>query len=128
MPSTTAFLAWLDAELSRRGWNDFQLSRHAGISHSALSRARRGALPSWEVCGALAQALNVPAELVFRKAGLLPEGPDDPVSFEHWRFVLEQLSEEDRDELLEIARLKLERQSQRRSRPGLGQLAEEPAS
>ena len=58
--------------------------------------------------------MEAPPELVFRKAGLLPERNDETISFEHWRFVLEQLSEEDRDELLEIARLKLDRQAQRR--------------
>lgn len=122
------FLEWLDSELARRGWNDFQLSRKAGISHSAFSRARRGALPSWDVCGAIARALDVPAELVFRKAGLLPEREDEPVSFEHWRHILEKLSDEDRDELMEIARLKLDRQSQRRRQGGMSKTQKEPGS
>lgn len=109
--STTDFLTWLDAELEQRGWNDFQLSRRAGISHSAISRARRGGvLPSWEVCGAIARALDLPPEMVFRKAGLLPERPDDVLDFEQWQHVLGRLSEEDRQELLEIARLKLGKQ------------------
>ena len=127
-PLVSTFLEWLNFELARRGWNDFQLSRKAGISHSAFSRARRGALPSWDVCGAIARALEVPPELVFRKAGLLPERDDEPVSFEYWRFVLEQLSDDDRDELLEIARLKLDRQAQRRRSDEPGKVLKEPGS
>lgn len=70
----------------------------------------------------------MPPELVFRKAGLLPERDDEPVSFEYWRFVLERLSDEDRDELLEIARLKLDRQAQRRRSDELGKVLKEPGS
>ncbi|MEW5873415.1 MAG: hypothetical protein AB1894_29410 [Chloroflexota bacterium] len=122
------FLAWLDGELALRGWNDFQLSQQAGVSHSMLSRARRGALPGWDGCEAIASALDVPAELVFRLAGLLPELPDEDGGFEQWRYLLVQLSEEDRQELLQIARLKLERQERRKARRArLGGALEEPA-
>jgi len=104
------FIAWLDQELAMRGWTDNQLARHAGISHSVISRARSGVTPKWQACEALAAALELPAELVFRKAGLLPPVDGDQAWLEEWKHVLAQLSERDRHELLRIARLKLELQ------------------
>ena len=109
-PPINAFIAWLDQELDERKLNDNQLARRAGISHSVLSRARMGLLPRWGACEALAEALDLPAETVFRKAGLLSPQMDDEVSLDEWRYVLRRLSERDRYELLRIARLKLELQ------------------
>ena len=102
------FIRWLDEELAQRQWNDNQLARHAGISHSVISRARSGSPPKWEACEALASALQIPPEVVFRKAGLLPPENDADLGLEEWRHILSQLPEIDRYELLRIARLKLE--------------------
>jgi transcriptional regulator with XRE-family HTH domain len=104
----SAFIQWLNRELAERGWSDNQLARHAGISHSVISRARGGSPPKWEACEALAQALQLPPELVFRKAGLLPPENDEIAGWEEWKHLLARLPEQDRYELLRIARLKLE--------------------
>ena len=101
------FIAWLDGEQARRGWNDFQVARRAGLSHSVISKARRGVLPRWQACEALAAAFGLPAELVFRQAGLLPP-LEEPPGLAEWRYLLTALPEHDRIELLQIARLKLE--------------------
>lgn len=110
------FIHWLDSELARMGWNDYQLSLQAGISHSMISRARRGTPPGWDVCEALARALHVPADLVFRKAGLLPDEQEDEAGFERWRKVLALLPEAEREELLQIALLKLRKQEELEAR------------
>jgi transcriptional regulator with XRE-family HTH domain len=101
------FAAWLEAELAQRRWSYQHLARKAGLSHSMLSRMRAGAAPSWSACHALAGALDLPPELVFRQAGLLPPVPAEQSEYEAFRHLLSQLSSEDRQELLEIARLKL---------------------
>ena len=101
------FVIWLDQELLQHGWSDHQLARRAGLSHSVISRARSGAAPKWEACDALAKALDLPPEIVFRKAGLLPPLPGEPEDIEEWRCLLGRLPERDRYELLQIARLKL---------------------
>lgn len=72
-----SFNAWLNAELAKRGWSDYQLARAADLSPAVISRARAGTLPKWEGCFKLAQALDYPAELVFREAGLLPPVNED---------------------------------------------------
>jgi transcriptional regulator with XRE-family HTH domain len=101
------FVIWLDQELLQHGWSDHQLARRAGLSHSVISKARSGASPKWEACEALARALDLPPEIVFRKAGLLSPLSGEPADLEEWRHLLALLPERDRYELLQIARLKL---------------------
>ena len=109
MPNSpaNAFIAWLDAELEHRRWSYNQLAHQAGLSHSMLSRVRAGAPPSWSLCHAVAVALDLPPEQVFRQAGLLPPVSSDQSEYEEFRYLLAQLTKDDRQELLEIARLKL---------------------
>ena len=102
-----AFIAWLDAELAQRRWSYHQLARRSGLSHSMLSRVRRGGAPGWSLCRAVAAALDLPPEQVLRQAGLLPPVSPEQAEYEAFRHLLAQLSGEDRQELLEIARLKL---------------------
>jgi transcriptional regulator with XRE-family HTH domain len=103
----TSFIDWLDRELAERGWNDYQLAHRAGLSHSVISKARRGHTPRWEACAAIAGALRLPAELVFRRAGLLPPLPEDESALAELRALIPQLTPRDRQELVQIARLKL---------------------
>ena len=73
------FIEWLRHEIEIRGWQVSDLARKAELSSGTLSRIlsqERNAGP--EVCVALARALGVPPELVFRRAGLLPEESEDP--------------------------------------------------
>lgn len=107
--ATIDFPAWLQKELNDRGWTQADLSRFSNLSTAAISRMMTGARGIGpDACLAIANALRIPPEIVFRAAGLLPPKPDDEVTLEEWRYVLEQLSEEDREELLNIARLKIE--------------------
>ena len=114
-----SFIDWLDRELSERGWNDHQLARRAGISHSVISKARRGTMPKWEACAAIARALNIPADLVFRQAGLLPALPDEESALVELRALIAQLTPRDRFELVQIARLKAHLYADRQKRRAL---------
>lgn len=102
-----AFAAWLEAELAQRRWSYNQLARRAGLSRSIISRVRAGAKPTWSACQAIAGAFDLPVEQVFRHAGILPPVSREQSEYEELRHLLAQLSAEDRQELLEIARLKL---------------------
>jgi transcriptional regulator with XRE-family HTH domain len=67
------FIEWLETELKNRGWQPAELSRQAGLNTGSISRILNGTRkPGSEICVAIAQALNMPAEEVFRQAGLLP--------------------------------------------------------
>ena len=66
------FLAWLDNELSEKGWTDSQAARRAGLSHGAIYDIRSGIRPGAKKCRALAHIFGVPDEYVLRLAGHLP--------------------------------------------------------
>ena len=67
---------FLESELARRSWRQADLARAAGVPdatiHHVLNGSRRAGP---EVCNALARALDLPPERVFRLAGLLPPLP-----------------------------------------------------
>lgn len=69
---TEAFLAWLDKQLAEKNLTDNQLSKRAGLGHSSISKARKGALPGFKACISIAKALNVSEIEVLRAAGHLP--------------------------------------------------------
>ena len=108
MEETNQFNQWLKKELSRRGWSEFRLAKEAGLSHGSVYRIGKGARPGWKAAGAIAAALGMPEELVFRKAGLLGEENGGEVDLEEWKAVLVRLEEKEREELLRIAYVKIE--------------------
>lgn len=67
------FVNWLEKQLQVRGWKPSDLAHAAKISTGTLSnilnRTRRAGPAT---CLAIAQALAVPPEQVFRRADLLP--------------------------------------------------------
>ena len=70
--------AWLLTELEKRGWTQAELARRANLADATLSRIiseTRQAGPDTAV--AIARALHVPPETVFRRAGLLPPLPPE---------------------------------------------------
>jgi len=67
---------------------------------------------------AIARALQIPPERVFRKAGLLPPKPDETPTLRELLYLASQLPDEDLDKLLTVARAFNEetRQERRRKR------------
>jgi transcriptional regulator with XRE-family HTH domain len=99
----------LEEQCFQRSWSFNALTRRAGISHSVISKARGGIMPKWEACAALAEALSLPPEVVFRQAGLLaPLADQDGLALEEWQYLLARLSPRDREELRRFARIKIE--------------------
>ena len=64
------FSEWLEEQLNDRGLKPADLTNSAkigkGTVYNVLNRTRR---PGPDICLAIAQALNLPPEEVFRKAG-----------------------------------------------------------
>jgi len=106
MVNIIGFSEWLQKELDRRDWRPADLVRHGGIASSQLSRIlnrERGVGP--EVCVAIARALGIPPETVFREAGLLPPDADsDTPAKRELLHLFEQLPEDGKGMLLTIAR------------------------
>ena len=67
-------------------------------------------LNGWDASVAIAKALNLPPDIVLRKIGLLPPQSDErSPNADEMVSLFSSLGEEDQDELLQMARLKLER-------------------
>ncbi len=115
------FGEWLEAELARQNMSQSDLGRRARIDKGIISRAiNKERLPSPDSLSAIARGLRLPPKVVFEAAGLLPPDPETDAGFEEWAYMLSQLPERDRDELLQIARMKLERQEKEEKRKALG--------
>lgn len=61
-----------------------------------------------ETLVALAQAFKISPVSIFRKAGLLPPGPDDKINFEDWQHLLEKMTDAEREEFWRFGMMKLE--------------------
>ncbi len=113
-PVPSDFFTWLDARLRDSDLTDYAFAKKAGIAHSVISRARSGHQGiGWDAGVSIAGALNLPPEVVLRKLELLPTSSHDParsVLIDEMLHLFPGLSESDQEELLQLARLKLERQ------------------
>jgi len=106
------FFKWLDTRLHDLDLTDYAVAKKAGIAHSVISKARSGVQGiGWDAGIALAQAINIPPEVVLRKLELLPISPQGNHSalVDEILHIFPDLSEADQEEVLQIARLKLER-------------------
>ena len=102
--SAEYFTVWLNHQLRMRGWSDYHLARLAGISPSVFSKARSGSLPRWDACVKIADALDLPAEYVFRQAGLLPIEDDDANGLKAaLDAIYAKASERQREDILQFA-------------------------
>lgn len=105
----TGFIEWLDELEKARGYTDYEVAKQGGFSHSVISRARSGVAPGWDVCAKIADVFHVSPITVFRKAGLLPQGPEGEVVLEDWKYLLSKLTPEEAEEVREIAERKIRR-------------------
>jgi len=70
---TNMLSIWLNAEMVTRGWSQSDLARRSGLHRAVISKILSdSSKPIPETCRALAVALKLPIEQVYRAAGLLP--------------------------------------------------------
>lgn len=101
---------WLKQEMASHGWSLRELARHAGISHTAILNVLKGhTRPSALFCTKIAQALRVPAEEVYRRAGLLPAVPPEEASLLEANYLFAQLSESEQETVLTMMRALVEK-------------------
>lgn len=68
---------WLAREIEKRGLSQREVARKVGLSSGAISQVTTGKnFPGPDFCSAIARAFNLPADDVFRRAGLLPPAPE----------------------------------------------------
>ena len=106
------FSEWIQHQLNDRGWVKKELGRRSGLDISYVNQIILGHRnPGPKACRGIARGLDLPEVTVFRQIGFLTEDPLIDPSVETFITIISRLSEEDQSELLEIARLKLDRQN-----------------
>lgn len=100
------FSLWLEGELNRRNWRPADLARAAGLPQATVGNILNGNREvGAKVAAAIAQALDIPADIVFRRAGLLPSqsGPMADPSFQEIADIMRNMNEDERREVVEYA-------------------------
>jgi transcriptional regulator with XRE-family HTH domain len=70
------FSAWLNGELARRGMKPFHLAQASGLNAATIQHLVNGTRQLGpDAARAIASALELPQETVFRAGGLLTEAP-----------------------------------------------------
>jgi len=102
-----SFAEWIDSELARRGWSRSEAARRGSISASMMDKVINGASqPGLVFMKGIARAFGISLVEVLERAGAYEKSPTQA----EWDDVFARLSPEDQQEMLEIARLKLQRQ------------------
>lgn len=100
-----SFSDWLKQKLVDKGWTQGELSRRSGVSRGAISniiKNRRD--PSPESCNQFADAFNMPAEDVLRRAGYLEALKPDSAAVRQILEIVRQLNDADQKEVLMYAK------------------------
>jgi transcriptional regulator with XRE-family HTH domain len=98
---------FLETELKKRGWKQADLARASNLDSAVISNIMNGKRKMGEDTGrAIAQAFEMPAEIVFRAVGLLPPINPRKEHVEELAHLAELLDPEDLEDLIELARLR----------------------
>lgn len=107
MRNSQKLSSWLEAELKTREWTQSDLARISGIHRGIISKIiLGGSQPTPETMEAIARALKLPPEHVFRAAGILP--PITEINEETEQIIYEssKLNPQDRAEVIAYIRMK----------------------
>jgi transcriptional regulator with XRE-family HTH domain len=93
-----SFSSWLYSELDKRSWSQSELARRAELAQPTISLVlSEQKNPGPEFCYGVARAFRLPAEVVFRRAGLLPPEPDGDSRFHAAVGTLKRLRPQDQE-------------------------------
>lgn len=113
------FSKWILDELNRRGWPPAELARKARIDTGNLSRILSGTRKVGpDVCNSIAEALGLPPELVFRKAGLLPEFPNERRDTGLMLEMFNRLPDDEKSLILEFTRWRYQKSMENEAKTG----------
>lgn len=105
--SPPEFLEWFKKRVEERGWNGpTEIGRGIGVTHPTISAVLAGEQPSFDTCIKIADGLLASRRAVVFMAGLLPPPPDYSVRVDEWDSLYDELSENDREEMLAMGRVK----------------------
>lgn len=99
---------WIMDQLNQRNWSRNDLAKRSGLGRSVISKTIRqlSKRPDPETLSAIAVAFDEDPITVFRIAKLLPPDTELP-ELESFKHVLKEMSPENRQRLLDIAKVLL---------------------
>lgn len=112
------FANWLKGQLQERNWSQADLARASGLNkqtvHYYLTKSAKP--PHVHALTQIAYALELPLEQVYRAAGSLPRPPEIDETIEKILHELEDMSEQDRQEVLAFIRMEKKLHKQRKKK------------
>jgi transcriptional regulator with XRE-family HTH domain len=118
MDKTTNFGEWLKSERERRRWSQAYLANKCNITQSHIGRIENGTRQAGiEACIGIAHAFKLSEVTILQKAGWLTNNTNEggDISFEDWKLILKELTEEQREELLRIAEVMRDMKQKRKA-------------
>lgn len=105
---------FLEKEMDKRSWKQADLARAANLDSAVISNIINGRRRMGEETGkAIAHALNLPPEVVFRAANLLPQVPDlDPLTRQA-EWLMGQLDPAAKQEAIDFIQFLADKQQRR---------------
>lgn len=103
--------------LHNKDWSIRRFSREIKVSHTHAARIVNGEVPpSPELAQKISSVTGMTAEEILYLAGRLPKPPEWTPELDEWTALFEQLSGQDRAEMLELGRVKVGRRERERSK------------
>lgn len=101
------FIDWLRKEMERREWSQSELARRSKLSPAQITRLLNGERGVGEAgLTAIAHALKLPPETVFRAAGILPPQTPENELIQQISYIAKDLPADEQEGLLEYAKLR----------------------
>ncbi len=114
----STFGTWMQREREKQGLSQSALAKLSGINRAIVNKLENNLVqqPKPETLIAIAKGLKIPRSTIFREIGWLDE-PNDGANLAEAGHILSMLPDDDLDEIIQIARLKLERQKATKKAP-----------
>jgi transcriptional regulator with XRE-family HTH domain len=109
------FSEWLRKELDDRDMEVTELATKMSVPPASIYRILNGERDAGdEICRGIAKALGLPQDTVFYRAGLLTEKPEYGDDISELATLFDSLSEDDKDEMIQLARMKSDKNKKTR--------------
>ena len=98
------FSEWLLQELKTRNWSQSELAKKAGLHRQVISTYIGGQRqkPDYEILLAIARALKIPPETIFRAVGWLPESKEITPDQERLLYLFNNLTPKNQQYALKL--------------------------
>lgn len=108
---------WLQQEREKIGLSQAELARLSGLNRAVISKVENNASdPTPETLSAIARALRLPPETVFRIAGLLPPVPPNTEQTDELLYLFAQLPDNQKPIAVDYIRFLVEKNEARNQR------------